>query len=255
MNIHADELTFFDNNAFIGKHHNPYAESYFGVNILKNAIKESGLSKSMLYHSASVFYDPSYGNQLLIKEAINITGLYLVWIAIPENCYTEIDAENFFSEVEKNNISAIKIFPRYHNFTLINDAIDCLLSYLNEKEVPLLVDQEEISWEELNYILENYSNIPLLLQNTGYRMERYITPLLKKYKNFYFDISRFQVQGGIEFLCSQFGSRQLLFGSGMPIFSPEPIMMMINNARISLQEKQNISSENLSRLLKNVAKF
>lgn len=251
MNKNTNELSFFDNNAFIGKQINPYTESSFEVKILVDSLKASGVSKSLIFHSASVTYDPSHGNMLLLEEAKNRVELYLLWVAVPEHCYTENDAEVFFLEMKKNNISAIKIFPRYHNFTLINGAMDHLLSLLDEKEIPLLINQEEISWEEINYLMGNYKKIPFMLQNVAYQMERFIVPSLNKHKNVYLDISRYYVHGGNEYICNRLGSERLLFGSGMPVFSQEPIMMMLNNAKISLQQKQNISSENLLRLLKN----
>ena len=249
MNEIFSEITFFDNNAFIGKHLNPYTAPIFNLATLIDTMKISGVSKSLIYHSASVSYDPSYGNKLLINETKDGKELSLVWVAVPEHCYTENDTELFYAEMKRNNIAAIKIFPRYHNFTLIHGAMDNLLTLLDENEIPLLVNQEEISWEEINYLLKNYKKIPFILQNVAYQMERFVVPLFSKYNNIYIDISRYHVYNGVEYLCSRFGSERLLFGSGMPVFSPEPIMMMINNVKISLREKQNISSENLLRLL------
>ncbi|MCL5030880.1 MAG: amidohydrolase family protein [Bacteroidetes bacterium] len=249
MSIINNELLFYDCNAFIGNHQNPYVDSPFELNMLEDTIKASGLNGSLVYHSASVLYDASYGNKKLIEETKNKSGLHLIWIAIPELCNPEKEAELFFSQIIENKISAIKIFPRYHNYNVSTGAIDKLLSFLDEEKIPLLVNQEEISWDEITYILAKYKNVPFLLQSTGYRMERYIISFFEKYKNFYLDISRYQAHGGIEYLCRQFGSEHIFFGSGMPVFSPEPIMMMIDNAKISLEEKQNISSKNLLRLI------
>lgn len=249
MSFLKNKLFFFDCNAFIGRHQNPFVDSPFEFNMLEDSIKASGLKASLVYHSASVLYDASYGNKKLIEETKNKSALYLVWVAIPELCNSKKEAELFFSQITGNKIYAIKIFPRYHNYNVFSGVIDKLLSFLGEKKIPLLVNQEEISWDEIIYILGKFDNVPFLLQNSGYRMERYLTSLLHKYKNLNLDISRYQAHGGIEYLCSQFGSERIFFGSGMPVFSAEPIMMMIDNAQILLEEKQNISSKNLLRLL------
>ena len=242
-------LSFYDCNIFIGRHQNPYTVSPFGLNTLEDTIQAYGLKGGLIYHSASVLYDASYGNKLLIEEAKNKPALQLTWIAIPEFSVSKKESENFLTKLKENKISALKIFPRYHNFNVINGAIDMLLHSINEERIPLLVDQEEISWDEISYILRKFQEIPFILQNTGYRMERYIIPFFNKYTNFYFDISRYQAHGGIEYLCRQFGSERILFGSGMPVFSPESIMMMIKNADLSIKEKRNISFKNISRLL------
>lgn len=249
-NIKSD-LTFFDCNVFIGRHQNPYIDSPFRINMLEDTMKASGLSGGLIYHSASFMYDASYGNRILLEEAKGKPEFKLIWIALPELCIPETNAKNFIFQFKKNKISAVKIFPRYHNFNIITGSLDRLFSFLNEEKIPLLVDQEEISWEEIVYILKRYNEMPFLLQSTGYRMERYIIPFFEKYGNFYLDISRYQAHGGIEYLCGQFGSERILFGSAMPVFSPEPIMMMINNADISPEEKQNISIKNILRLLGN----
>ncbi len=249
MNSVTKDLSFFDCNAFIGSHQNPYIDSPFEIKNLETANKTSGIKKSLVYHSASVLYDACYGNKLLIETIKDKSNFYPVWIALPELCINKKEAEMFFSQIVENKISAIKIFPRYHNYNLFSGAVDKLLSFLDEERIPLLVNQEEILWEEITYILKYFKNLPFLLNNSGYRLERYITPLLNNHRNFNLDISRYQAHGGIEYLCRQFGSERIFFGSGMPVFSPEPIMMMINNADISIEEKKNISGCNLLRLI------
>lgn len=249
MNFLKNDLPFFDCNAFIGKHKNPFIDPLFKINDIENSNKKSGIKKSLIYHSASVFYDASFGNELLIKSLKDRNDFYIIWAAVPELCNDKRSAEVFFSSIKRNRISAIKIFPKYHDYDIKTGALDNLFSFLNGEKIPLLIDQEEILWEELAYILEKFKNIPAVLQNAGYRMERFLFPFISKYKNFYLDISRYQSHGGLEYFCSQFGSERILFGSGIPIFSPEPIMMMIDRAKISLEEKQNVSFNNLYRIL------
>lgn len=253
MNFLKNDLSFFDCNAFIGNHKNPFIDSPFEINDLENSNRKSGIKKSLIYHSASVFYDASYGNELLIKTIKDKPDFYSVWIAVPELCRNKKRSvegrEDFFLSIKKNKISAIKIFPKFHNYDIKTGALDDLFSFLNEEKIPLLIDQEEILWEELAFILERFKNIPVILQNAGYRMERYLFPFFSKYKNFYMDAARYQSHGGLEYFCGQFGSEQILFGSGIPVFSPEPIMMMIDSTKISLEEKQNFSFNNLLRIL------
>lgn len=249
MSSITHNISFYDCNVFIGKHENPYTASPFTVNMLEDTYKTSGLTGSLVYHSASVLYDASYGNKFLVEEAAGKLGIQLVWVAVPEFCCTEKETEHFVLQLKENKISAVKIFPRYHDFNISTGSLDFMFRFLDEEKIPLLVNQEEVSWEEMIYILESFKNIPFLLQNAGYRLERYIIPFFNKYRNFHLDISRYQAHGGVEYLCKQFGSERILFGSGMPLFSPEPIMMMVNNADISQEEKQNISFKNILRLL------
>lgn len=232
-------------------HNNPFIESPFKTSTLLDNLKKSGIESSLVYHSASVLYDASLGNKLLVDEAKDKTGLYLVWVAVPEFFYTEKDSDIFFSMIKGNTISAIKIFPRYHNFVIESGAIDRLLEYLDKNRLLLLVDFEEINCQELSYILDKYRSIPILLQNIGYRTERQLVPLIDHYRNLIIDISRYHAHRGIEYLCSRVDSERIVFGTGMPMYSPDPIIMMVSEADLSFREKQNISSKNLLKILKN----
>ena len=72
-----NNLTFFDCNSFIGKHQNPYISSTFEIGDLINTNTSSRISGSLIFHSASVLYDSSFGNQILIK-AINLLYFTLI---------------------------------------------------------------------------------------------------------------------------------------------------------------------------------
>jgi predicted TIM-barrel fold metal-dependent hydrolase len=245
-----NNLSFFDCNAFIGKHNNPYNASPFTSDMLEQSIINSSIKSSLVHHSASVYYDAFYGNKILIEEIKGKSfAANLCWVVVPEMCNSEKEAESFYDQMKQYKISAIKIFPRYHYFILRSGSLDNLFNILNKNHIPLLISQEETSWDEILYILDTFKNLPFILLNSWYRMERYISPLLRKYKNFNLDISRYQTHGGIEYLCSNYGSERLLFGSSTPIFSPESVMMMIAHADISHTEKENIAGKNLMRLL------
>ena len=249
MSIINNNLSFYDCNAFIGVHENPYIDSPFEPELLNSAMKSSATKGALVYQSAAVVYDASFGNDLLIEKIKGNNDLAPVFVASPELCFAQKDVEKFFQQIKKYNISAVKIFPRYNNYDITSGIIDRLFPFLNDEKILLLANQEEITWKEIEYILNKFKSLPFLLQSTGYRMERLLNPFFAKYKNFYFDISRYHVHGGIEYLCKEFGSERILYGSGMPIFSPEPLMIMVSKADISLEEKQNISSKNLLRLI------
>ncbi|RMD93926.1 MAG: hypothetical protein D6813_03185, partial [Calditrichaeota bacterium] len=240
----------FDANAFIGRHENPFVPSPFDARAAEALCHSgNGLHEMLVYHSAAVLYDADYGNELLIKETLNKKSLWTVWVALPEHAENDEIATAFFMELEKNKVAAIKIFPRKHNYLLKNRCLDPLLSLFNENRKPLLADQQEITWDEIEYVLRQFPEIPLVLTGVNYRLGRYVEPLLKHYSSFHLEISRYQVHRGLEYLCQRFGSERLLFGSGLPLFSSEPVMMMVASAQISEHDKKNIAGENLRRLL------
>ncbi len=240
---------FFDANVFIGKHHNPFGPMPFTTSQLSGFVGHYGYTDALVYHSAAVSYDAAYGNQILIEESAGARFLHRIWVSLPEFTVDTKAAEQFVATAQDYSVKAIKVFPRTHNFAIQNRCLDPLLAVLGEKGLPLLVDQEEISWEEVNYILKSFPGLHFVLTNVGYRLGRYVYPLLDRYAHFHLEISRFQVHRGLEEMCRLFGSNQLMFGSGLPVFSPEPSMMMILSAEIHVEDKRNIAGKNLRRLL------
>lgn len=247
-------MSFFDANAFIGRHENPYVPSPFTADSAVNVCQsEYGPGEMLVFHAAAVRYDATYGNQILVEEARDKRCLALVWIALPDHVEDENRTRTFIDDLRKHNVKAVKIYPRTHNFTLSIRCMDGLLSYLNETQMPLLADQSEIAWEEIDATLRRFPKLPFILTSVNYRLGRFVEPLLKQHHNLYLEISRYQVHRGLEHLCGRCGSERLLFGSGLPLFSPEPIMMMIVSAGISEQDKKNIAGDNMRRLLREAA--
>ena len=70
--------------------------------MLNEVIKSSGLICGLVYHSAAVLYDATYGNQLLVKELKAAPELQLVWVAMPDFCISENDAGNFVQQLKEN---------------------------------------------------------------------------------------------------------------------------------------------------------
>lgn len=245
------DLTFFDSNVFLGKHENPYAGSPFTPVAAQSLLgAQDRLSGMLVFHSSAKLYDAPHGNRRLLEETEGREGLHRMWVALPDVAGNEHDAARFVSEMRHHSVEAVRIFPRTHNFTLMNQSLDPLLSMLNEKAIPLFSDQEEISWEEVHYVVKSFPKLPFVLTNAGYRLGRYIDPLMRRYQTFHLEISRYQVHRGLEELCRKFGSERLLFGSGLPVFSPEPVMMLVESASISSQDRQNIAGANLRRILR-----
>lgn len=246
------ELEFFDANVSLGKHDNPYAASPFTADAAWQILEaEGGISEMLVYHSAAVLYDAHYGNQRLITETKNMRKLHRMWIALPEFATGDADTEaaKFVSAMTKNAVAAARICCRTHNFRVENHSLDPLLALFEAKSIPLFVDQKEISWTGLTYLLENFPGMPVILTNVGYRLGRHVEPLLKQYPALHLEIGRYQVHRGIEDLSRRFGTEQLIFGSGLPVFSPEPAMMMVASAAIRQADREKIAGLNLRRLL------
>ncbi len=244
-----DELCFWDANAFLGPHSNPFAPSPFGVEETLHTMDDTGVNAMMLYHVVGFAYSPSAGNRMLAEILPQQTRLLGCFIAAPEMLDSELALNELLADFEEHGFAAVRVFCRRHHFFLANGSLDALFAVMSERQLPLIVEQPEISWDDLLYVLRRFPRLPVILAAVGYRLGRIIEPLLRQYPHLHLELSRYHVHRGLEYLLSQFGDERFLFGSGLPLFSPQPIMLMIRCARIPDAAKQRIASGNLRRIL------
>ncbi|MGQ9597006.1 MAG: amidohydrolase family protein [Thermoproteota archaeon] len=154
------------------------------------------------------------------------------------------------------------MYPNNHHFSLSEWCVGELLSELEEYRMPLLIDFsiihyhdaiQKIQWNAIYDICKNHKNLPVILLRMGLAVNRNLFPLLALFENLYVDISYYQVNNGIETICEKFGAHHLLFGTGLPVFSPAAPLSMLMYSGISIEEKKMIGGENLKRLLKLVS--
>jgi predicted TIM-barrel fold metal-dependent hydrolase len=148
-------------------------------------------------------------------------------------------------------VKAARVFPHpdSHNFSLRHWAAGGLLESLESKRVPLFVDEEEIDWDVIHEICERHPELPLVLTNVNYRVDRSLYALWKTYSNLFIELSSYCSHGGIEEATVRFGSERLLFGSNLPFFTPGSAIGMLSCAKISESDRKRIAGDNLRRLL------
>ena len=111
---------------------------------------------------------------------------------------------------------------------------------------------DTVTWEEVNTILENHQQLPVIAATCTYRNNRYIYPLLERHENLFIELSRFLGARAIEDMVKRFGSRPLLFGSNMPQYTGTAAVSLLTYTDIDEKDKQSIAGTNLRNLLKEV---
>ncbi len=158
--------------------------------------------------------------------------------------------------MKKSNVKAVRVYPKanYHSFSISEWCSGELLGALEEERIPLILDMETVSWEDVYTILGNHKQLPVIAASCNYRNNRYIYPLLENYKNLFIELSWFMGTGAIEDVVKRFGSYNLLFGTNMPQYSGTAAVPILTYSDINQKDKQAIAGGNLSNLLKGVWK-
>ena len=243
-----EQLRFFDCNAQVGRYSVKHSEAFTTVEELLAEMEYVGISEALVYHALSKEYDPSTGNQLLIKE-VQGKPLHPCWVVMPHYTGEIPQPEHLLAEMKQSGVRAIRLFPVLHQFRLSDWCSGELLDMAEANQIPVFLDFDQTNWDEVAALLKSHPKLNLILLKTSYRVNRYLYPLFEKYENLRIECATYQTARGIEAICQRFGAGRLLFGTGLPVLEAGPSIALITYAEISEAEKHLIASENLRKLL------
>lgn len=144
--------------------------------------------------------------------------------------------------------AAIKLKPKEDNYLLTPFYCGELLELLNQLHMPVFIDKTDCDFSNLPALVEKYSNVKFIIIRSGISDTNYITPLIKKTVNVYFETSVMIDFGYMDFFVNKFGSQKLLFGSGLPFYTPAGPLGMVLYGDFGQQDKSNILHDNWERI-------
>lgn len=227
------------------------------VKIAKNAqdlleyMDYAGIKKALVWHRSMYDLDPTSGNQRIIEEIEGYKDrLIPSWTILPAITDKEYETNVFFDLMKKNGIKALRAFPKMNRYFLCGVTMSDQLNLISELKIPLYLEPQ-IGFEYIYSVLKEFPELTIVMSNIGcWPSARYVYPLLKTYKNFYFETGDFGMLRGYEEICHYFGSEHILFGTNFPTNNMGCSIYSLMRANISDDEKQNIAHRNLERLLK-----
>ena len=247
-------LRFFDSNCVIGRRSirrfgNPGEGEFYSISDLLAEMDYSGIDEALVYHALAKEYSPMFGNRMLMDEIKDYPRLHPCWVVMPEGTGEMPQPEALVKEMLDNRVKAVRIFPSEHSFSLSDWSMGKLFTELEKHGIVAIIEIEQIGWDGLHSLCSRYPNLPVIITNLGYRINRLLYPLLEKFKNLYVETSVYQIHKGVEEICRRFGAEKLIFGTKMPFFAPGPALSMINYSLISEEDKNKIANGNLKKLL------
>lgn len=199
------------------------------------------IQKAVAAHGTGVEYDAAVGNEALARTADS--RLIPAWTPLPDRESIE--------ELARRKPQVVRLMPKNlnHSYPLTAWGAGELFEYLQSHRVVTLVAREDIDWEPLVALLENFPRLPLVLLDIGYRFDRYIHPLLKRFPGLHFDSATYLAYRQLENFVDHHGGQRLLFGSRLPLFTAATALGVLASARISDEARLQIAGGNLRRLL------
>lgn len=199
------------------------------------------IRSAVVSHWTGEEYEPAVGNERLAQTIE--PRLVAAWTAVPEHAFVE--------QLATRLPKAVRLTPgvRNHNFAVTTWGAGELLEYLQALKVVTLIAREDLPWDTLIALLENFPRLPLVLLDIGYRVDNYLFPLLKRFPTLHFDSATYLSHRQFEAFIDSFGSERILFGSRLPLFTPAASLGVLASARIPDSARLAVAGGNLRRLL------
>lgn len=249
---------FFDANCMIGQRFS-FEDAIFkdGKALLK-IMDSKGIDRALVFHSMARENFIDEGNLEVVREARSSERLLPCWAVMPHYSGECQNPGEIVKAMAAANVRAVRIFPEYHRIKLYTWIWEELFSRLEACRAPVLMDfsntgwTQEIDWDGINAICGRFPHLPLILLRQGQVADRYIYYLLERHGNLYLETSYYQVHNGIASIAAKFGAERLIFGTGMPFYSPDCPINALLYSGLSEEDIRMAAGENLDRLLKGV---
>ena len=241
---------FFDCRASYGMRCCRAPGSFWKKEDLLRKMADFNIDSALVYHAMEKEYDPAVGNRRLCGEIAGDANLFPVWALQPH--YTgEFDPpEKLLPAMKANGVKAVTMFPKEQAFSFAEFTCGEIFRMCEDHRIPLLIDLDELGGiAAVDWLCAAHPQLPLVVTNVSYRMDRDLYPLMDKYRNFSIEIAGYKPFNGVEHICRRFGAERLVFGTGMPESSGAAAVGLLVYADISDGEKNLIASGNLKKLL------
>ena len=200
-----------------------------------------GIKQALVAHFAAEEYDAEEGNRALARDLH--PRLVPAWAALPDR--------GFVDKLWALRPAAVRLSfgAKKHNFSPSPWCCGELYESLQERSILTIMAREDIEWDSLASLLENFPRLPVLLLEAGYRADRYLFPLFSRYSNLYIDTSTYLAHRQLESFVDRFGAGHLVFGSRLPFYTPGAALAVLASARIPEEAKLAVAGGTLRRLL------
>ncbi len=204
-----------------------------------------GIRSALVSHFAAEEYDAEEGNCALAEHLHE--RFVPAWAALP-------DPPSIERLAARRPVAVRLLFGvKKHNFSPTAWCAGELFDFLQQNQILAVIAHEDLEWDSLAQLVENFPRLRVLLLETGYRADRYLFPLLRRFATLYFECSTYLAHRQLESFVERWGPDRLVFGSRLPLYTPGAALAVLGSARISDQARLAIAGGTLRQLLRRPA--
>ncbi|ODS83239.1 MAG: hypothetical protein ABS46_06990 [Cytophagaceae bacterium SCN 52-12] len=247
----GETLYFFDAYTKIGPDKVIHPANRWKLEALLKEMDYCSVSAALVAYTLSANYDLHHSNLELSRMLAPYPNLFPIWNVMP-HAGGEYPAPGTLTQlVKENNVRAFSIMPVSNSWDWKSYASKELFDWIASNRMLVITQASELgSWSDVDVFLQKYPEVPLLLNRITYGEQRFIIPLLDRYKNLHICFDTFQINEGLEYFTGKGLENQLLFGSSAPAMSQGAHRTYVDLARVKQEVREKIAGGNLKRLLR-----
>ncbi len=243
----------FDANISLGRRHNRRV-AVDNVQDTLAAMDRAGIDRALAYSPHAVNYDSREGNDILIEAIAGEPRIVPQMVANP----TWDDLGEFAARVEETGVRSIRLFPRAHNYPLVDWVVEDWMAWLAEARIPAwLPTDTDAPWlsdgtidpKEVHATASAFPEVAFVLSEVRYNDMPWALALLRRLPNVHIEISRSVQTGGVTELVDTIGARRVLFGSRFPDSDIPLQLYSLHRSGLGDSDLRDICARNLERLL------
>ena len=216
-------------------------------------LDDNEISEAVTFHSDAC-RDPETGNARMLQLCAASGGRLKPCLVVdPSLPSLGIPGEGSVTErLRAARPAALRTFHDDQKYPFTSFFAGHILDAAKELRLPVIISPPykplRSFFPALASVCAEYPEVPFVLLRTGFNRSRVIFPILERLTNVYFDISTMLDCGQIDEIVERFGSRNLLFGSGLPTYEPSGALGLLYYSAVSPEDRENIAFRNWERL-------
>lgn len=224
----------------------PRAEMDLSVEALAAGMQARGISRSLVTHTAAIFYDSALGNDQVWQLCRQYEPLVPVAVINPLQypaCLNEIDRR-----IEQG-VQVFRLCPREHGYPLSGSVgpLREVLRHFEEARL-LLVDAVGLPAPVVTADLDDLLPVPTAISVDSAGLGTALQ-CGRSGANLWVETSRLSAGGAIEAAVKHLGANRVVFGSGAPLFSLGAAVMSLQYAELSDADRAAVFEGNAARVL------
>lgn len=195
------------------------------------------------------------GNAIAAEAARAHDRLIPAFVLIPPTYTHSTGLDNQFDAMKKAGARAVVLRSQMtpHLRGHWDWLIDGILEGCVARRLPVLFHCDGADFGQIDSLCGRFPELKLILTGLMYTIDDVLYPLMRRHRNLYACLGQMYIpENGIKQFLDHFSAERLLFGSGLPFFSPGSLIGHVMYAPVSDSEKAMILGGNLKRLIKEV---